>query len=203
MERPEDAVRRGERVEEADRAGRATARAAPSRGSWTCSTNRWMTRVPATEPQEVRAVDDKDVVVDLEIDFHNEDATGYVWQWLDAACDPAIVLPDGIIVVGDDDAYAMAQVVDLAELENGTIVHLRILPGSVADYRQAVERAVALTALSLRSGAERARVRRHSGVEGRRSSSAYRVGSVGPASTAPRSATRPAGDCPAAASSVR
>jgi hypothetical protein len=39
----------------------------------------------------------------------------------------------------------MAQVVDLVELENGTIAHLRVLPGSVPDYRRAVERAAALT----------------------------------------------------------
>jgi hypothetical protein len=95
---------------------------------------------------EVKAVDDKHVLVDLEIDFHNEDATGYVWQWLDATRDPAVVLPDAIIVIGDDEAYAMAQVVDLAEIENGTIVHLRILPGRVADYRRAAERATTLTA---------------------------------------------------------
>ena len=85
------------------------------------------------------------VVVDLEVDFHNEDATGFVWQWRDAARDPAVVVPDAIVVVGDEDVYAMAQVVDLAELENGTIAHLRILPGSIPDYRRAVERAAALT----------------------------------------------------------
>jgi len=83
------------------------------------------------------------VVVDLEVDFHNEDGTGYIWQWLDAARDPAIVIPDAI--VGEGDVYAMAQVVDLVELENGTIAHLRILPGSIPDYRRAVERAAALT----------------------------------------------------------
>lgn len=88
----------------------------------------------------------EDVVLDLEIDFHNEDATGYIWQWLDAAREPAVVVPDAIVVVGDEDARAMAQVIDLVELENGTIVHLRILPGALADYRRAVERAVALTA---------------------------------------------------------
>ena len=64
------------------------------------------------------------VVVDLEVDFHNEDETGYVWTWLSEARDPSMIAPERIVVVGDDDAIAMARVVDLVEHENGTIVHV-------------------------------------------------------------------------------
>lgn len=81
------------------------------------------------------------VVVDLEVDFHNEDETGYVWTWLSDARNPSIIAANRIVVVGDDGAIAMARVVDLVEHENGTIVHLDVLPGTVAEYFDAVARA--------------------------------------------------------------
>ena len=86
------------------------------------------------------------VVVDLEVDFHNEDETGYVWTWLSEARDPSTIAPGPILVVGHDDAIAMARVVDLVEHENGTIVHLEILPGTVAEYFEAVARAAVIPA---------------------------------------------------------
>ncbi len=42
------------------------------------------------------------------MDFHNEDETGYVWTWLSEARDPSVIAADRIVVVGDDDAIAMA-----------------------------------------------------------------------------------------------
>lgn len=81
------------------------------------------------------------VVVDLEVDFHNEDETGYVWTWLSEARDPSLITPDRIVVVGDDDALAMARIVDLVAHENGTIVHIDVLPGTVDGYLDAVARA--------------------------------------------------------------
>ena len=86
------------------------------------------------------------VVVDLEVDFHNEDETGYVWMWLSEARDPSTIAPGPILVVGHDDAIAMARVVDLVEHENGTIVHVEILPGTVAEYFEAVARAAVIPA---------------------------------------------------------
>ncbi len=83
------------------------------------------------------------VVVDLEVDFHNEDETGYLWTWLSAARDPSIIAPDRIVVVGDDDALAMARIVDLLVHEHGTIVHVDVLPGTVDDYLEAAARATA------------------------------------------------------------
>ena len=86
------------------------------------------------------------VVVDLEVDFHNEDETGYIWTWLSEARAPSIIAPERIVVVGDDDAVAMARVVDLIARENGTIVHLEILPGTVAEYFEAVARTAVIPA---------------------------------------------------------
>jgi hypothetical protein len=63
----------------------------------------------------VSTVSSNAVVVDLEVDFHNEDETGYVWTWLSEARDPSMIAPGRILVVGDDDAIAMARVVDLVE----------------------------------------------------------------------------------------
>lgn len=83
------------------------------------------------------------VVVDLEVDFHNEDKTGYLWTWLSEARDPSIITPDRIVVVGDDDALAMARIVDLIPHEHGTIVHVDVLPGTVDDYLAAAARATA------------------------------------------------------------
>lgn len=90
--------------------------------------------------EEVNAVSTDFIGVDLEVDFHNEDETGYVWTWLSKARDPAVIAPDRIVVVGDDDAVAMARVVDLVEHENGTVVHIEVLPGAVAQYVEAVTR---------------------------------------------------------------
>lgn len=57
-----------------------------------------------------------------------------------------MIAPGRILVVGDDDAIAMARVVDLAEHENGWIVHVEILPGTVAEYFEAVARAAVIPA---------------------------------------------------------
>ncbi|MGQ0464249.1 MAG: hypothetical protein ACT4QG_02900 [Sporichthyaceae bacterium] len=83
------------------------------------------------------------VTVDLEVDFHNEDDTGYLWTWLSETRDPSLVTPGRIVVVGDEDALAMARVVDLVEHENGTIVHIDVLPGTVDAYLDAAARATA------------------------------------------------------------
>lgn len=83
------------------------------------------------------------VVVDLEVDFHNEDETGYLWTWLSEARDPSIITPDRIVIVGDDEALAMARIIDLITHEHDTIVHVDVLPGTVDDYLAAAARATA------------------------------------------------------------
>jgi hypothetical protein len=73
-------------------------------------------------------------VIDIAADLNAEDQTGYVWTFLDEARDPSIVVPGALVVAGDDDASAVAFVVDHVAHPNGTIVHLDLLPGSVDDY---------------------------------------------------------------------
>lgn len=49
-------------------------------------------------------------------------------------------MPGAIVVAGDPDAPAIAEVVDLVEKPSGTIVHLRLLPGTLEDYRALLQR---------------------------------------------------------------
>src|ERR1035441_2649544 len=79
--------------------------------------------------------------VDITADLNDEDETGYVWTFLDEARDPGQIKPGAIIVAGDQDAAAVCEVIDLAPAGDGIIVHLRLLPGLVEDYRALVERA--------------------------------------------------------------
>ncbi len=80
--------------------------------------------------------------VDITADLNDEDDTGFVWTFLDEARDPHDIVPGALVVAGDADAAAICQVVDLAPAGDGTIVHLRILPGLVEDYQQLVQRAL-------------------------------------------------------------
>jgi hypothetical protein len=81
------------------------------------------------------------ITVDITADLHDEDETGYVWTFLDEARQPSLIRPGTIVLAGDDDAPAVAEVVDLVPKEAGTIVHLRILPGLFDDYEALVRRA--------------------------------------------------------------
>ena len=81
--------------------------------------------------------------VDITADLNDEDETGYLWTFLDEARDPGQIKPGALVVAGDEDTAAVCQVVDLAHADDGTIMHLRLLPGLVDDYRQLVERALA------------------------------------------------------------
>ena len=56
-----------------------------------------------------------------------------------------MVAPEQIVVVGDDDAIAMARIIELVEHENGTIVRIELLPGTVDAYLDAVARATVTT----------------------------------------------------------
>jgi hypothetical protein len=81
--------------------------------------------------------------VDIAADLNDEDDTGFVWTFLDEAREPGKITPGALVVAGDEDAAAICQVVDLIPAGDGTIVHLRILPGLVEDYQQLVQRALA------------------------------------------------------------
>ena len=81
--------------------------------------------------------------VDITADLNDEDETGYVWTFLDEARDPGQIKPGTLLVAGDEDAAAICQVIDLTPAGDGTIVHLKLLPGLVDDYRALVDRALA------------------------------------------------------------
>ena len=80
------------------------------------------------------------IAVDITADLNDEDDTGFVWTFLDEARDPSIIVPGAIVMAGDADAPAVAEVVDLVEKPSGTIVHLRLLPGTLEDYRALLQR---------------------------------------------------------------
>jgi hypothetical protein len=82
--------------------------------------------------------------VDISADLNDDDGSGYIWAFLDEARDPSEIKAGALVVAGDEDAAAMCQVISLAPAaDGGTIVHLRVLPGLVEDYRGAAERALA------------------------------------------------------------
>lgn len=85
------------------------------------------------------------VTVDLEVDFHNVDGTGFIWAWLSEARDPSVIRPGAIVVVADEDDLAVGRVNDLVDHELGTIVHVDILPGTVDDYIDAAVRVMNAT----------------------------------------------------------
>lgn len=46
-----------------------------------------------------------------------------------------------MLTLRDGEDLSMGQVVDLVQEANGTIVHVRLLPGAVEDYHAAIARA--------------------------------------------------------------
>lgn len=78
--------------------------------------------------------------VDISADLNNEDETGLVWTFLDEALDQTLVQPGALVLAGSSLTPAVCEVVDLVEKAAGTIVHLRILPGAVAQYRRLLDR---------------------------------------------------------------
>lgn len=83
------------------------------------------------------------ITVDIVADLNTEDETGYVWTFLDEARDPALITPGALVVAGDEDAPAVAVVVDLVPHPNGTIVHLDVLPGAIDNYLALARRVTA------------------------------------------------------------
>jgi hypothetical protein len=73
------------------------------------------------------------VTVDITCDLMDEDESGNVWTFLSEARDPNLIEPGAIVVAGDDDAPAVAEVLEIVEKPAGQMVHLRLLPGVIAD----------------------------------------------------------------------
>jgi len=56
---------------------------------------------------------------------------------------PFMRVSSGFTIAGDEETAAVCQVVDLVPAGDGTIVHLKLLPGLVEDYRALIARSVA------------------------------------------------------------
>jgi hypothetical protein len=82
------------------------------------------------------------VTIDITCDLMDEDESGYVWTFLREARDPSLIEPGAIVAVGDKDAPAVAEVVEIVEKPAGRVVHLRLLPGVIEDYLALVRRSI-------------------------------------------------------------
>ena len=59
--------------------------------------------------------------------------------------DPSMMVPGAIVVAGDPESPAVVEVVDVVDKPAGTIVHLRLLPGTVEDCAALVRRTFVTT----------------------------------------------------------
>ena len=82
------------------------------------------------------------VTVDIACDLMDLDETGFVWTFLRDARDPELIQPGAIVVAGDEDSPAVAEVVDIVYKPAGRLVHLRLLPGAIEDYEALVRRTI-------------------------------------------------------------
>jgi hypothetical protein len=78
-------------------------------------------------------------------DLMDEDETEFVWTFLTEARDPSLIGPDALVVAGDSDAPAVAQVVEIVDKPAGPVVRLRLLPGAIEDYEALVRRTIIRT----------------------------------------------------------
>jgi hypothetical protein len=78
--------------------------------------------------------------IDIAADLNSEDETGLVWTFLDEATDTSIIRPGEVVVAGSELTPAVCEVVDLVEKSAGTVVHLRVLPGTIEQYRRLLDR---------------------------------------------------------------
>ncbi|MGI8810449.1 MAG: hypothetical protein ACR2KK_21870 [Acidimicrobiales bacterium] len=82
------------------------------------------------------------MLVDITCDLMDEDETGFVWTFLSEAREPGLIEPGAIVVAGDEDAPAVAEVVDVVRKPAGQVVHLRVLPGAIDDYEALIRRPI-------------------------------------------------------------
>lgn len=78
--------------------------------------------------------------VDIPADLNSEDETGFVWTFLDEADDPKVIRPGEVVVAGSPLTPAVCEVVDIVDKPVGAIVHLRVLPGTIEQYRRLLTR---------------------------------------------------------------
>jgi hypothetical protein len=69
--------------------------------------------------------------VDIDIDWNEEDDTGFPWTFVDRALDPSKIVPGAYVIAGRGTSLAVAEVVDVNE---AGVVHLRPLPGPLSAH---------------------------------------------------------------------
>jgi hypothetical protein len=82
------------------------------------------------------------ITVDIRCDLNDEDETGLPFAFVDEAADPSLIIAGAIVVAGDEDDPAVAEVVDVVDKPSGKVAHLNLLPGTVGDYERLVKRVV-------------------------------------------------------------
>ena len=78
--------------------------------------------------------------VDIPADLNCEDETGLVWTFVDEADDPSVIKPGEVVIAGSPVTAAVCEVVDLVDKPAGIVVHLRVLPGTIEQYRRLLSR---------------------------------------------------------------
>jgi hypothetical protein len=71
------------------------------------------------------------ITVDIMCDLMDEDESGFVWTFLHEARDARVIEPGAIVVAGDEDAPAVAEVVEIVDKPAGTVVRLRLIPRTI------------------------------------------------------------------------
>jgi hypothetical protein len=89
-----------------------------------------------TDRTEVTAVDDLDLVADL----NDQDDDGLGWSMIAEAASPERIRPGAMVLAGNSQAQAVVRVV---AVDDDGQVHFTILPGSVAKNRHLLDRSVA------------------------------------------------------------
>ena len=79
--------------------------------------------------------------VDIAADLNGEDETRFAWTLLDVADDLSVIRPGEVVLAGSPATSAVCEVIDVVEKSAGAVVHLRVLPGIVEQYRRLVNRA--------------------------------------------------------------
>jgi hypothetical protein len=69
-------------------------------------------------------------VIDIDIDWNEEDDTGLPWTFADRAAFPERIVPGAFVIAGRGSAVAVAEVIDR---DDEGVVHLRPVEGSIED----------------------------------------------------------------------
>lgn len=75
-------------------------------------------------------------LIDVRVDIHSIDDTGYVWAFTSRIMRPHYVQVGAVVIAGNATARSLAQVVDVVDEPSGAIVHLRLLDGNVDAFEQ-------------------------------------------------------------------